>query len=422
MTKETVFSADQYEKADDSGLECGSKEILNEDAGEEMSVSERMAASYRLMTLLGRDIRTQMHSILGLTEIYMDSAVDDTDQLGDFYGKLLMSESMIMDILDDTLEIGNLMREEDHKTKDLVSLFEILANLEDDIGPRLALKGITLSVETEDLAHREMLVDEQYYYGALLRLSRFLVHNMRKGDSLQILVKEEEQSEESFDVIVRFEVNHFGIKQKQIERMLRRYNKLSGEIHRSRDEIDLGIVVMKRYLQALGGSVLCEQTEDGGMAFVVRTCMGIPAFEEEKLEIRRDAEKEIPDFTGKKALIIDDDIINLEVGIRLLQNVGFQVKGAEGGLEGLRIYEEEQGDFDVILLDIRMPDLNGLEVARQIRSEATAKMAEVPIIAMSSNATEEDIRLSEEAGINEHMVKPIDSWGLYKVLKKYLIS
>ena len=422
MTKETDFSAGQYKDAADAGLEFDSKEILSKDAGEEMSLSERMAASYRLMTLLGRDIRTQMHSILGLTEIYMDSAVDDPDHLGDFYGKLLISESLIMDILDDVLEIGNLMREDGRKTKDMVSLYEILANLEDDISPRLGLKGITLSVETEDLAQKEVLVDEQLYYGALLRLTRFLVHNMRKGDSLQILVKEEELREDSFDVVVHFKVNHFGIKQEQIERMLRRYDRLAGEIHRSRDEIDLGIVVMKRYLLALGGSVSCEQTEDGEVIFTVRTRMEIPAFGEERAAVRRGEEKEIPDFSGKKALIIDDDIINLEVGIRLLQNVGFQVKGAAGGMEGLRIYEEEQGDYDVILLDIRMPDLNGLEVARRIRADAVDRAAEVPIIAMSSNATEEDVQLSEAAGIDEHMVKPIDSWGLYKVLKKHLIS
>ena len=119
-------------------------------------------------------------------------------------------------------------------------------------------------------------------------------------------------------------------------------------------------------------------------------------------------------------MIIDDDSINLEVGIRLLQNVGFRVIGAAGGLEGLRIYEE-YGDYDVILLDIRMPDLNGLEVAKRIRAGASARASRVPIIAMSSNATAEDIRLSEEAGINVHMVKPIDSWSLYKELKKYLI-
>ena len=252
MAKETDFSADQYKEAAGSGLESDSGEMVNKGAGEEMSLSERMAASHRLMTLLGRDIRTQMHSILGLTEIYMDSVGDGSDRLGDFYGKLLMSESVIMDILDDVLEIGNLMREDGSKTKDMVSLFEILANLEDDISPRLGLKGITLSVDTDDLVQKEVLVDEQLYYGALLRLTRFLVHNMRKGDRLQIVVKEEEQKEDSFDVLVLFKVNHFGIKQKQIERMLRRYDKLPGEIHRSRDEIDLGIVVMKRYLMALG--------------------------------------------------------------------------------------------------------------------------------------------------------------------------
>ena len=421
MTKETDFSTDRYKDTADSGLGCDSKGSLSEDAGKEMSLSERMAASYRLLTLLGRDIRTQMHSILGLTEIYMDSAADNPDQLGDFYGKLLMSESLIMDILDDVLEIGNLMREDGHKTKDMVSLYEILANLEDDLSPRLGLKGITLSVETEDLVQKEVLVDEQLYYGVLLRLTRFLVHNMRKGDRLQILVREEGQEEDSFDVLALFKVNHFGINQDQIERMLRRYDKLPGEIHRSRNEIDLGIVVMKRYLMALGGSVHCEQTEDGQIIFTVRTRMEIPAFGEERIEIRRRKEKEIPDFSGMKALIIDDDIINLEVGIRLLQNVGFLVKGAAGGLEGLRAYEED-GEYDVILLDIRMPDLNGLEVAKRIRAGVSDKAAEVPIIAMSSNGTEEDVQLSKAAGIDEHMVKPIDSWRLYKVLKKYLIS
>ena len=376
--------------------------------------AQEKVASYRLMTLLGRDIRTQMHSILGLTELYMDSDTTDKDLAGDFYGKLLMSESLIMDILDDTLELGNLMREDEKGLKDLVSLFEIFANLEDDISPRLALKGITLSVEMEDLKHSEGLVQEQLYYGALLRLVRFLVHHMRRGEDLQIIVREEENDEESFEVIVCVRVNHFGISLAQMGRMLHRYEKLSSEIHRSRDEIDLGIVVMKRYLMALDGEILCENTEEGGLLFTVRTRMNYTAFGEPEVPARHGEDRETPDFSGMKALIIDDDVINLEVGIRLLQNTGLQVTGAASGEEGLRIFKENHEDFDVILLDIRMPGLNGLEVARRIRG------SNVPIIAMSSNSTEEDIRLSREAGIDVHMVKPIDSWSLYSVLKQYL--
>lgn len=422
MAKGADLLVSKDKKTASSNTEAYSKE--QEAAGavlkDDMTLEEKTGVSYRLMTLLGRDIRTQLHSILGLTEIYMDGDVSDRNQIGELYGKMLMSESQIMDILDDTLEIGNLMRGDEEPGRDLVSIFEILANLEDDLSNRLALKGITLSVETEEIGHTEALVDEQLFYGVLLRMSRFLVRNMAEGGMLMIAMKEEEEEGDSFKTVISFQADPCAIGLEQMKQMLRHYDKISGEIQRKRDEIDLGLVVVKRYLKALGGTISCEESEEGKLTLTINVSMSVPAFGEERQVSHRGREKVVPDLSGMKALIVDDDMINLEVGVRLLQNTGLEVSGASSGKEGLQIYEDAQGAFDVVLLDIRMPGLNGLDLARRIRTSSVPGGSKVPIIAMSANATEEDIDLSHEAGIDLHMIKPIESWRLYGALTDYL--
>ena len=151
-----------------------------------------------------------------------------------------------------------------------------------------------------------------------------------------------------------------------------------------------------------------------------------PIFASSLLQIYGESRKSSPgkkvkqekyDFTGKRILLAEDNVINAEIAQKLLEMVGFTVDVAENGVEAIRDFtKEKDGAYSAILMDVRMPFMDGLEATRTIRSIKKKDSRTIPIIAMSANAFDEDIRKSIDVGMNAHLSKPIDADLLYKTL------
>ena len=147
------------------------------------------------------------------------------------------------------------------------------------------------------------------------------------------------------------------------------------------------------------------------------------ALGEKEEQICREEEKTEYDFTGKRVLLAEDNAINTEVAVMLLENKGFSVETAENGLRAMELYSKSpEGYYDAILMDIRMPLMDGLTAAVSIRHLSNSDAAEIPIIAMTANAFDEDIEKSKVAGMNAHLAKPIDPDRLYQTLYKFIFE
>ena len=143
----------------------------------------------------------------------------------------------------------------------------------------------------------------------------------------------------------------------------------------------------------------------------------------EKEEQEKLSEKVHYDFTGKCILLAEDNIINTEVAVMLLENKGFAVDTVENGLKALEVFSKsEEGQYDAILMDIRMPLMDGLTAANNIRHLSNKDAEKIPIIAMTANAFEDDIEKSKMAGMNAHLAKPIDPERLYQTLYDFIFE
>ena len=141
----------------------------------------------------------------------------------------------------------------------------------------------------------------------------------------------------------------------------------------------------------------------------------------EKEEQKQKAEETNYDFTGKRILLVEDNAINTEVAVMLLENKGFKVETADNGLRALEMYSKsEKGYYDAILMDIRMPLMDGLTAASNIRHLSNADAKSIPIIAMTANAFDDDIEKSKAAGMNAHLAKPIEPDRLYQTLYDFI--
>ena len=178
----------------------------------------------------------------------------------------------------------------------------------------------------------------------------------------------------------------------------------------------LGMAISKKLVEKMGGTITFESKEGVGTTFVIRVPFRIDTDKVGRIETE---EKQKASIRGLHILLVEDNELNMEIAEFMLQNEGAYVTKAWNGQEAVEIFEKSKPDeFDVILMDIMMPVMNGYEATKMIRSLDREDAKEIPIIAMTANAFTEDRIRAKEAGMNEHVAKPVDVELLVKVIHK----
>ena len=168
----------------------------------------------------------------------------------------------------------------------------------------------------------------------------------------------------------------------------------------------------------MGGTITFESELGKGTTFVLRIPFQTDPDVEKREEQKTATERSIK---GLKILLAEDNALNMEIAEFMLANANVQVVCAWNGQQAVELFEQsQQGEFDLILMDIMMPVMNGLIAAKTIRGMERKDAAEIPIIAMTANAFSDDIEQSREAGMNEHLSKPLDEQKLVEVIRKYI--
>ena len=176
--------------------------------------------------------------------------------------------------------------------------------------------------------------------------------------------------------------------------------------------------ITKKLIEKMGGTITFESKKGEGTTFVIRIPFKIDQDADQREEQEAISEKSIKDL---KILLVEDNELNMEIAEFVIQNEGASVTKAWNGQEAVEIFQKSRSDeFDVILMDIMMPVMNGYEAAKMIRTLDRDDAKTVPIIAMTANAFTEDRLKSKESGMNEHIAKPIDSKLLVKVISEFV--
>ena len=180
----------------------------------------------------------------------------------------------------------------------------------------------------------------------------------------------------------------------------------------------LGMPITKKLIEKMGGTITFESKKGEGTTFVIRIPFKIDQDADQREEQEAISEKSIKDL---KILLVEDNELNMEIAEFVIQNEGASVTKAWNGQEAVEIFQKSRSDeFDVILMDIMMPVMNGYEAAKMIRTLDRDDAKTVPIIAMTANAFTEDRLKSKESGMNEHIAKPIDAKLLVKVISEFV--
>ena len=366
---------------------------------------------------MSHELRTPMNAIMGMTSIALRRAADP--QLVDKLTKIDNASHHLLSVINDILDISKI--EAERLTLERVSFKFglVLENLLGMVGQRAAEKGLTLQVDLPSTIARQSFMGDPLRLGQiLLNLTGNAVKFTAHGSITVRIVRLEETPA---DVLLRCEVvdTGIGISPEDQRRLFIAFEQADGSMTRKYGGTGLGLVISRRLAELMGGNVEVASIPGQGSTFWLtlrldKTTDAVPhapIFAEESAEAQL-----LAHHSGTRILLVEDEPINQEVSRGLLEDVGLTVDLAEDG--GVAVAMAQRSHYDLILMDMQMPQMNGVEATRIIR--ALPAYARTPILAMTANAFDEDRHVCLDAGMDDFISKPVDPGRLYETLLKWL--
>lgn len=407
------------------------------------------AAKTTFLNSMSHDIRTPMNAIIGFTEL-ASSHLDQPEKVRDYLGKIGMSSEHLLSLINDVLDMSRIESGKVTLQEKPLHLPTLMEDLSTMIRPSLEEKQIDFLMELQDVQDEDVLADQLRLTQILLNLLSNAVKYNRRNGSIRFLLRQEKGGPEGgacYHFIVRD--TGIGISENFRQHLFESFSREETATVSGIQGTGLGLAITKRMVEMMGGTIELSSVEGQGSTFdvclsfhccapVERTSASDAAASEPttgtadseqapasstrgSIEELITAQETGADLRGKKILLVEDNELNQEIATEILKEAGFLVELAEDGAVAVeKMAAAAPGQYDLILMDIQMPIMNGYEATRQIRAMDSTYCREIPILAMTANAFEEDRTLAIEAGMNGYLTKPIDVEKMMKTIASFL--
>ena len=373
-------------------------------------------AKTEFLTHMSHDIRTPMNGIMGMVEIIRKN-ISDVNRVVQCLNNIDAASSHLLSLINDVLDMSKLESGEIELEQAAFSLDKELEHIHMIVDNKAQEQQIDLTIQDQNVQHRYLIGSPGHLRRILLNLlSNALKYTPSKG---KIMVDVTEISEDTKKAVLELRVQDSGIGMSRefVENSL--YKPFTQENDTARTKYKgtgLGMAIVHKLVEIMDGTIEVESKPGKGTTFIIT----LPFEIGEASEISVQEEKKEKDIRGMKILLVEDNLLNREIAEYVLEEAGAEIVCAEDGRQAVEQFAASaEGRFDAILMDIMMPVLDGLEATREIRRMQRSDAATVPIIAMTANAFAEDKKKSADAGMNEHLTKPLDSEKLIETLSRY---
>lgn len=372
------------------------------------------AAKSNFLFNMSHDIRTPMNAILGFNTI-AEKNIDNKEIALDALKKAKHSGEHMLSIINNVLDMARIGSGKLELNREIVNFAELMEKLKEMFVHDMSQKDITFNTHFN--------INTPVIYSDSLRISQIIINLLsnalkftNSGGSITFQVAEMESPDEKAYYQVRIEDTGIGMSEEFQKHLFTAFEREQNTTQSGVQGTGLGLAITKNLVNLLGGSLTYNSMVGVGTEFTF-------TFKAEKADVSEVKSKDdvslLPELKGKRILVVEDNMINREIARELLEDEGFIIEEAEDGTVAVSMLEaKEKGYYEFVLMDIQMPIMNGYTATRKIRGSDNTDIADIPIIAMTANAFSEDKKNAFDAGMNEHVAKPLDIDILIEVLNK----
>ena len=392
-------------------------------AAEALQSAERASkAKTDFLANMSHDIRTPMNAIIGITTL-MKNELHQPEKLAEHLDKLEKSGQLLLGIINDILDMSRIESGKTTLNVEKMNLPQQISQLDSIICQQAGQRRQTFTVNTH-LQHENVLADPNRLNRVLMNILSNAVKYTPTGGHIRFEVDELPRNEHY--ARYRFVVQDDGIgMSKAYQKTL--FDPFTREERSGTNKVQgtgLGMAITKNIVDLMGGSINVESTTGKGTRFEVVLEFPVDAEADtvQEAQVLPEEEEETSPLSGMKFLCAEDNAINAEILEMLLEANGASCTICSNGQEIVDVFASvKPGEYDMILMDVQMPVMDGLEATRRIRSGENPLGRIIPILAMTANAFLEDMQKSREAGMDEHLSKPVDIAALEQTVKRFRV-
>ncbi len=361
---------------------------------------------------MSHEIRTPMNAIVGASHLL--SGTELTPQQSDYLQTLMISADLLLKVINDILDFSKIEAGKLEIERVEFSVRDVVEELLTVYSVRAEQQGLELSVELDPEIPPALLGDPMRLSQVLNNLLSNALKFTRHG-YIRISVRLAKRDGAAAELLFAVRDSGIGMLAEEQAHLFHAFTQVDGSITRTYGGTGLGLAICRRLCAMMKGEIWCESVAGLGSTFSFRLPFGIASVRGLAPQRR---ESWIGRFRQQRVLLVEDNQFNQKVALALLERVGLQVSVAGNGADAVE--QVKRNDFDLVLMDIQMPVMDGLTAARHIRALDRPGAASLPILAISANAMERDVEASLAAGMNTHIAKPFTPEALYGSIAVWL--
>lgn len=353
---------------------------------------------------MSHDMRTPINGIRGLVNIGKNH-IHDVDKIEECLDEIMRSSDMLVDLVNNVLNMSKLESGGIQLTEEAFDLQEMLNDVERFVNVQAERKQISLQINSAEVEHYHLIGSPLHIHQIFQNIIENAVKFSMDSGSVNVVCRELARDENTVELEMVCADTGIGMSEEFQKHVFEAFVQEDTSVRTTYSGIGLGLAITKKLVNCMDGEISFESERGIGTVFTVKLPVQIDRAYYQLSE-KKDS---LQVMKGLQILLVEDNELNMEITESMLTEQGAVVTEAWNGKEAADIYEScESGTFDVILMDIMMPVMNGLEAARCIRASEKEDAQSIPIIALSANAFDDDIAQSLAAGMNMHLAKPLE--------------
>ena len=362
------------------------------------------------------DMRTPLNGVIGYTELAL--VTEDQNRMLDYLRKIKESSRILLELIQDTLDLSTIETGNYVLHKQTVSCAEVVRGIVTAIEPAAIAKGIIFSVDNSKAIMADINIDIHRVQEILLNLLNNAIKFTDAGGKVELAIECVGSTDRVIHDKLIIRDTGCGISKEFLPKIFEPFAQEHNWDGKRIGGTGLGLPIVKRLVELMEGRIEVKSELGKGTEFTVYL-----DFERAKKCDHQNAQTlfNLDKLNGKRILLCEDHPLNADIAVRLLERQGMQVTVAKNGKIGVGIFQKSTPDFfQLVLMDVRMPIMDGLEATKAMRASARDDARRIPIVGMSANAYDEDFQRAREAGMNDYIAKPVMPMILYNTLAKWI--